>query len=414
MCFNINFFLLTLAFCIINITSVQSQKCNDFLLFDGSENVISFDIDTTGNWWILTQPYSDEYRLILPNRRTSTYKEIKDMTFSPDGNRWAFFGRENTGWNLVTSDTIIPLFCEEVIQIGFSKNSEGLFFACRNGLQTSVFYNNKQAYIINFNGKIFSNFNGNLIAFVLTKGNTKTLIIPGRFKSENFDEIHPVGFWYDDDFIYAGKHGNFWQIFKNQTPLTEEFLEILDMEINWNGTVAAFVVSRNLSEKAVVIISETYYEPYYSRSYDNIYNLEIHPTEPITVFIAKKGDNSFVVYGNVEYSLGSSESFLKFSYDGSEIYYCYCNIECYLYVDGNRHSLSSGISCQKDLARKPQTSTIAYTNNSTLVLLDYFTNILYSGMMVNKTTKPIYNWKTQRYEALGEINNKIYLLTCKP
>ncbi len=412
--FIFNFFLLSLAFYGINILSVQSQKCNDFLIFDGSENVISFDIDTTGNWWILTQPYSNEYRLILPNIRTNTYKEIKGLTFSPDGNRWAFFGRDNTGWNLITADTIIPLFCEDVIQLGFSNNSEGLIFSYRNGLLTSVYYHNNKANIINYSGKFFSNFDGKLIAFVLTKGNAKTLVIPGRFNSDNFDDILPLGFWYDDDFIYAGKRGNFWQIFKNQTPLTEEFLNILDMKINWNGTAAAFVVSRNVNETAVVIISETYHEPYYSRSYDSIHNLEIHPTEPITAFIAKKDNRTYVVYGYVEYSIGDFECFLKFTFDGSEIYYCYCNIECYFYVDCNKHTLAGGISCQKDIARKPKTSTIAFTNNSTLVLLDYFTNMLYSGIMVNKTTKPIYNWKTQRYEALGEINNKIYLLTCKP
>jgi hypothetical protein len=91
-----------------------------------------------------------------------------------------------------------------------------------------------------------------------------------------------------------------------------------------------------------------------------------------------------------------------------------CDIECYFYVDGKRNTLPGGITCAQDVARKPKTTTIAYTNYTNLVLLDFFTNIQYSGMMVDKGTKAMYNWKSGRYEALGEINNKIYLLTCRP
>jgi hypothetical protein len=394
----------------------NSQKCKDFLIFDGSEQVIEYDIDTTGNWWILTRPYSDEFRLILPNSTTATFKEIKNLSFSPDGSRWAFFGRNNSGWNLVTSDTTIPLFCENVVDIGFSQNSEGFFYAYKNGMQTTVNFNHKQATLINYEGKILLNFDGTLIAFVLTKGRSKTLVVPSRFESENFDEIIPLGFWADDEFIYAGRRGNLWQIFKNQKAITEDLLGIIDMKINWNGTNAAFAVRRNINESVTIIFSENYSELVYSKSYESIQQLKLHPTEPMTLFVGKRGENKYIVYGNVEYPIGNFETSPNFTFDGSEIYYCFCDIECYFYVDGKRNTLPGGITCaqEKDVARKPKTTTIAYTNYTNLVLLDFFTNIQYSGMMVDKGTKAMYNWKSGRYEALGEINNKIYLLTCRP
>jgi hypothetical protein len=34
-------------------------------------------------------------------------------------------------------------------------------------------------------------------------------------------------------------------------------------------------------------------------------------------------------------------------------------------------------------------------------------------MMVDSTFSPRYNWRMDRYEALGIINNRLYLLTCK-
>jgi len=39
-------------------------------------------------------------------------------------------------------------------------------------------------------------------------------------------------------------------------------------------------------------------------------------------------------------------------------------------------------------------------------------NRLYAGMMVDELIPPRYNWRKQRYESLGKINQKLYLLTC--
>jgi hypothetical protein len=36
-----------------------------------------------------------------------------------------------------------------------------------------------------------------------------------------------------------------------------------------------------------------------------------------------------------------------------------------------------------------------------------------SGMMTNETLNPRYNRFNDRYETLGIINNRLYLLTCR-
>lgn len=393
---------------------IWTQKCKDFLIFDGSEKVVSFGIDTTGNWWILTQPFFDEYRLIISGESTQSFKEIQNLTFSPDGSNWAFFGRTATNWLFVLPDTSISLFAETVLSLGFSQNSENYYFAYQNGTETTIVFGSKQIRITNFNGKVYTNYDGTRIAFVLSYGKMSSIVIPNEFESEKFDEVKPLGFWYDNDFIYAGRKGNFWQIYKNHNPISEEFVQLIDMKINNRGNCAVFIIKRNENDFVAVLYSDIYSEPLTSKSYDYITNLQLHPTEPLVTFLATKGINKYIVYGNVEYPIGNYEAFPQFTFDGSEIFYCFCNIECYFYVDGNRYTLPGGISCNNQIARKPKTTTIAFANYTSLVLLDYFLNIQFSGMMVDKIIQPIYNHRTKRYETLGEINNKVYLLTCEP
>ncbi|MFN3306366.1 MAG: hypothetical protein ACK42Z_04160, partial [Candidatus Kapaibacteriota bacterium] len=233
-----------------------SQKCRDYLIYDEVEKVQSYGIDTTGNWWILTKPYNTEYRLIISGIKTDVFKEIRHLSFSPDGKKWAFFGKTTTNWNFVTNDTIIPLFAEDVLAIGFSKNSEDVFYSFKNGVETTICYNNRMITLINFLGKIFVNYDGSKIAFTQQVGKMFSLIIPQHFESERFDSIVPLGFWHDDEIIYAGKIGNFWQIFKNHQALTEEFTQLIDMKINNLGTSAAFAIKRNASDVFVILISE--------------------------------------------------------------------------------------------------------------------------------------------------------------
>lgn len=409
-------FIFFIIICLLSsLQATWSQKCRDYILFDGSEEVYSFGIDTTGNWWIVTKPYQNEYRLLLPGYSSETYQEIRHLTFSPDGRKFAFVGRKPTNWYFVSSDTSFSIFAEEILKIGFSGNSENIFLAFRNGIETTIYYNNQTINITNLNtSNIFINYDGNKVAFILSYGKLFSLIVPQMFESEKYDEIIPLGFWYDDGFIYAGRKGTFWQIYKNDYPLTEEFIQLIDMKINNLGTNAVFVIKRNNLDCVAVLYSEKYTEAIVSKSYEAIKNIKLHPYEPLTVFYATKGEGKYIVYGNVEYNVGDFETEPFFTFDGSEIYYCFCNIECYFYIDGKRYTLPAGNSCSNRISRKPRTNTIAFSNYTSLVMLDFFLNIQYSGMMVDNVINPIYNWKTQRYETLGEINNRIYLLTCMP
>ncbi len=390
-----------------------SQKCKDFLLFDGSEKLVNYGIDTTGNWWILSQPYTNEYRYIINGMQSNTYKSVSQIVFSPDGEKWLFFGRDNTNWYLVLPDTTISCVAQEIVDYGFAPNSQNYYYAIRNGNQTTVYYNHRTDDIINFSGKIYPNQFGNKIAFVLRRGKLEHLVVDG-IETEAFDEIKPLGFWNDDSFVFAGRRGSLWEIYRGPKPIAEQFSQLIDMKINLIGTVAAFLIRNTAGNAYAILYSDEFSEPIYSKPYDAVSNLALHPTEALISFSATKNLANYVVYGGVEYPLGEFSAIPKFTFDGSEIYYLYCNIECYLYVDGKRFALTSNLSPGNIIARSPHTSTIAYSNFNSMIMYNYNNNIQYSGMMVDSIIAPIYNSKTEEYQTLGSIGNKLYLLTCKP
>lgn len=401
------------AFILLFPGVLWTEKCKDFLLFDGSEKLVNYGIDTTGNWWILSQPYTNEYRYIINGMQCNTYKSVSQIVFSPDGERWLFFGRDNTNWNLVLPDTTISCIAQEIVDYGFAPNSQNYYYAIRNGNQTTVYYNNRTDNIINFSGKIYPNRTGNKIAFVLRRGELEHLVADG-IETEAFDEIKPLGFWNDDLFVFAGRRGYLWEIYRGPKPITEQFSQLIDMKINLEGTVAAFLIRNTAGNAYAILYSDEFNEPVYSKPYDAVSHLALHPTEALISFSATKNLANYVVYGGVEYPLGEFSAIPKFTFDGSEIYYLYCNIECYLYVDGKRFTLPLNLNPENIIARIPNTATIAYSNSNSMVMYNYNNNIQYSGIMVDSIIQPIYNSKTGEYQALGSIGNKLYLLTCKP
>jgi hypothetical protein len=403
----------SLAFILLFPSVLWTEKCKDFLLFDGSETLVNYGIDTTGNWWILSQPYTNEYRYIINGMRSNTYKSVSQIVFSPDGEKWLFFGKDNTNWNLVLPDTTISCVAQEIVDYGFSPNSQNYYYAIRNGNQTTVYYNHKTDDIINFSGKIYPNRSGNKIAFVLQRGELEHLVVDG-IETEAFDEIKPLGFWSDDSFVFAGRRGYLWEIYRGSEPIAEQFSQLIDMKINLEGTVAAFLIRNTAGNAYAILYSDEFNEPVYSKPYDAASNLALHPTEALIGFSATKNLANYVVYGGMEYPLGEFSAIPKFTFDGSEIYYLYCNIECYLYVDGKRFTLPLNLSPENIIARIPHTSTVAYSNSNSMVMFNYDNNIQYSGMMVDSIIAPIYNSRTGEYQTLGSIGNKLYLLTCKP
>lgn len=404
--------LLIVIFCFFQRSDLFANKCNDILLLDGQETLVSYGMDTTAFWWAMTQPFTGKYRLHINGNATDVYDKFQGLTFAYHANNWACFALKGNQWVLLSSDKIINIPGTSVGEILFSLNSENFIYTYFDGEEE--FIRLKDRIVKTYNripGKLFTNELGNMIAFLGYRGDKMVININGK-ESSQFDEIKPVGFWYNNEFIYAGRNGVNWQIYRNFTPITENFADISEIKLNHAGTVLSALVKRHTKDMVGILISDDYYEPLVGRSYDVAYGLALHPEANIMTYKAISGVNNYIVINTVEYYVDEVSSLPEFTYNGEEIYYFSCNVDCSFYIDGKKYPLNSVLNERTRIAHKPKSKTIAYASSTSLIMRNVVNNQLYAGMMVDEIIPPRYNWRLDRYETLGRINNRLYLLTC--
>jgi len=408
-------FLLIIFFSYLVIVSPSfANKCFDQMLFDGTEKLATYAIDSTGNWWAVTQPFSDNYRLCVNGKKTKVYQNIQAPVFSNDGERWACFVKDYSQWYLLTNDTIISLsvFLPGVIK--FSPNSEHLVYSYFEGSNEHVVLPGRTFTIVNRLSDIFLSMNAEKFAFTGYRGDKQVLNVNGVETSIS-DSVLPVGFWYDGRFVYASLTGSNWEIYRADQQLTEFYQTIIDYKINLKGTVVAFLVRQPGGKALSVLISDEYREPLLGKPYDAINSLALHPELAMIAFKAVNYGVNYVVLNNTEY-FGGTESTgpPQFSYNGEELFFTGYDLESFININGVKTSIQAQLDTELRYAKKPGSNTIAYSTSSSMIMRDIKTGTLYAGMMTDNMIQPIYNWKKGCYEALGNINNRLYQMVCYP
>jgi len=408
---------INIFFWILLLGTVNSQQhCVDYMLMEGTEQLVTFGMDTTKNWWAVTEPYSESYRLIINGIPQKDYKEIRQLTFSADGNRWAYFGKDNTQWYLNSNDTIISLTSNDVGQIDFSPNSQKIAYSYFEGFEeTIVIGDNKiRAYQRDFQNhpKIFLSQNGSKYAWVVKRGSGFALNISGK-ETDVYNEIFPIGFWYDGKMIYAARNFALWEIYKGDELIGSDYSQIFESAINLNGNVAAVLASQT-GKQIAILISDEYYEPLIGNRYDYISNLVLHPNLPMMAYNANLYQTDFVVLNSTEFAGGKEQTGTpEFTHDGEDLYFLGSDMHSFVNVNGRKYSLNNEVSLDRYYAKKPGSNTIAYVTNTSMIVRDIENNEQYAGMMVDNLISPRFNWRTNTYETLGSIGNRLYLMTCR-
>jgi hypothetical protein len=370
-------------------------------------------MDTTQNFWFTTEPVIGRVRLNINGNETGIYNSIKSLTFSPDGNRWAVYAVDNVSLNILSNDTILKFSSGVPSDIVFSGNSQTFVYSYKNTALETIHTLSGKFEILNRTGSIFSDFTGNKAACIGRRGNSFVINNNG-IESDYYDAIKPIGFWSDGSFLYAAKSGNGWEIYKDNKSLSQIYKDVVEFKINLEGTIAALVIKNFSNKYQTILISDEYYEPVAGKSYDGISNIALHPSIALYAYNAYEGVRSYVVFNSSEYSGSKYTSKPSFSSSGDEMFFIGCDIDCFLSVNGKRYDISNSIDISQNIVFAPGSETIAYTSSSSLIVKSLTNKNLNAGMMVDTITSPRYNWRSKKYEAMGMINNKLYILSCRP
>ncbi len=404
----LRFFALLLFLFISHIT-LNADNYREAMLLDGSETLVNYGMDTTGHWWAITEPFAGEQRLYVDGEPSERYKEIKNLTFSPDGSKWAYFARDNVQWFLVENNVKRNLPGNYAGEILFSNNSEQIVFSYFNGEEETVSYSGKTMRLYQRSGNIYTDFTGNRIAFMGNRGNKVVMNINGS-ETPQYDKIIPIGFWYDGNFLYAASNGGLWEVYKNDESITEVFTHISQVTMNRYNDVAAVIGNRSSGKSVAVLFSDKYYEPLLSKPYDEIYNLILHPNAPLFAFNATQYTENMIVYSSTEFYSGQETSRPYFTNDGDDLYFIGCNIDCFINVNGRKYNIGTYLDINIPYAKKSGSNTIAYSTNTTLVVRFIDKDQMTTGRIIDGIISPIYNWRTEQYETLGNIYDRLYML----
>lgn len=405
---------LYILFFLLLTKQINSQEiCKDFRIYDGEEIVHNFGMDTTFNWWAITTPTTERQRLIVNGEESTIFNSVNPPTFSCDGLAWATFAVDQGVTTLLQRDTSIFIFAAEPGEILFSSMTHELVYTYVKGDIETAVMPNKKFDMMNKSGQLFINQNATRYAYPMRRGSSFSMMINGN-ETTIYDRIIPVGFNFENKFVYAGLSGNGWQIYENETTVSDIFPAVYEHAINREGTVYAFTVRSFNGRHQTITYSAEYYEPLISKQYEMVNNLTIHPYLALTGFSAVFQTIRYVGMNTAEYFAGIQPGPPEFSYDGEEMFFMSCDLDCFVNINGRRFNMKIRLDPSVPLALAPQTKTIAYTTTTSLMVYFLETGAIHSGMMADYVSTPRFNRFDNRYEAIGVIGSRLYLLTCSP
>lgn len=404
--------LLTTTF-FITFVSSYADKCYEIQLTDGSEDLVDFGLDTTFNWWAVTQTFSNRQKMYINDYTSDNFVGLSKPVFSPDGEKWAFFAQGFSGWDIVYGDSLIELNADRPGDILFSSNSENILYSYYRSDLLTVVSIDDTVNVRYKEGSLYINNTGDKFAYIESRGGIKTVYNDGKV-SEGFQDIRPIGYWHNDDFAFAAFDGANWKIYIGEEERSDMYSNIFEYKINLTGDYLAFLGTLNFGGSEAVLIDDNMSAPMTGKNYPQVMGLAIHPHQAMFAYRAFTQLNTeIVVFNSVEYTGGRENSNPYFSYDGSEMYFIACTIDCNLIVNGQQITAPNGIFIDGEYAKKPNSNTLGYASSTSLIVRDLDENELYAGMMMEYTEFVRYNWRLGEYESLGVINNRLYLQACE-
>lgn len=397
---------------ILVVTSVvAAAQCDDELLLDGSEPLVDAQLDTTGLWWAITAPYAGQQRLIINGYRSASYDRISRPVLSADGKHWTAWVQRAGMWELLVDTVAIPLRCAQPRALLFAPNAAVIAVSCMEGSVEIIAHRTKQYSAIRRVSELLLSPDGAHIAWTEQLPQQQRLVVDGRAIA-TADEVLLAGFWGNERPLYAQRAGGQWRIMRDTELVAGPFERVRQLLTNRTGTAAVAHV-QNLGWHSVLLLSEDYMRPLLSQQYDSIWSVVLHPYLPQYGALASRQGNFFLLHSGTEYGIGRVPlSRVSFGPDGSELYGLGCDVDCFLVLDGQRMQLGQDLSPSQVITRRPGSKTFSYSTPTNLFVRRTDKAIFTYSRMCDQVLPPIYNRRRSRYEALGIVQGRLYLLTC--
>lgn len=405
-----------IAMLFITCAPVLAQnKCSSEQLIDGSEPLIAIGLDTTGHWWAITSPYSKRYSMMIDGKKGIDVDSLSQPVFSPMGENHAYGMLRNGIWSIITKDSTISLGAGRPGIMTFSRY--GVFAYSVFEGQSEILHIIKEGehsshQLLNRLGEVQLSFDGSSWAY-RSKNASGIVMILNEKEIGRYEECILSGFMMDNSLIHAGKQGNIWRLFKNEEELlSAPFLQHLHINQTGNAIACSYGMGTRMSGW---LYSPDFVQPLETMAYDRIDQIVMHPFEPLMGLLSARAGMNFIVMNTAEYDAGINVGQLRFTHDGKELFALGdAQQDPFMIVNGQKFTQKNALDINRPYALAPETGTFAYATSSALMMQRMSDSFTFAGMMADYVTAPIFHHANKAYQSLGIVNNRLFLMSCRP
>jgi len=405
--------ILATILCLLCITTLYAQNCEERQLLPGDEHLIDHGVDSTGHWWAITQPYSSFYHLVVDGKRYGPYTEVMKPIFANDGTTWASSAIVNSIALIVTPEKIVRVNGTGVNTMFFASQAPALCTVTRRDSLVTFSSPTRSVQVLFPVGQYTSDQKGEHLFYVGQRGAIQSLVSDG-VEGVTGERIQLAGAWSDGSPVYTVQNGPAVSLFIGGRGIVTNVKSITDVHVNRFGTALAFVCDRSAGAVFACKYTDEMNEPWFGPPCDAISQLVLHPYDALIAYYGIRDLGRHVYYDAADYPAGLETGRIVFTNDGSTMVYLSRDGDDYISFNGRRYRMSSRVSVGAAIAVHPTSSVLAYATSTSIVMWDVEQSGFKLGKMCDRVSDAVYVRTSNSFQSTGQFNDRLYLLTCRP
>jgi len=396
-----------------SLSTMQAQNCEELQLLPGDEHLINHGVDSTGHWWAITQPFTSFYHLYVDGKRFGPYSEVGKPVFSNDGSTWASVATINTIVRIITPERAIPVSGTGVEALFFASQTPVLYTVTRRD-SLVTFSNGKTSVQVLFPvGSYAADPQGEHLYYVGQRGTVQALVQDG-VEGVTADKIELAGIWSNGLPVVAVQNGPSSSVQIGTRSIVSNILGVRFLHVNRFGTALAFVCERSGGSVFACKYTDEMNEPWFGPPCDIISQLVLHPFDALVAYYGIRNLSRSVYFDAADYPAGLETGLIVFTNNGSTMAYLSRDGDDFISLNGRRYRMSSKVNVSAAIAVHPTIPVLAYATSMSIVMWDIEQSGFKLGKMCDRVSDAVYVRKNNAFQATGQFNDRLYLLTCRP
>jgi len=329
--------------CLVILPWLHAQGMEERQVFGGEETVLRFGLDSTSNWWILTQPYERYMRLYVNGYKSAEAEYIMRPVFSPDGLHW--------GTVTYFQNTVSVLLDGQTLELAYTVAYD-LQFADDGMIASVIGYIGGQRELVRFQfadgewkqkeavslpqafeGSIVQDRSLTRFLCRVSEGNQFSVLMGDRSFGP-FDQIHHLRWWQDSLPLFAARNGDWWAVYLGSEPILSSIDTVFSIQLNRDRSVAVIVYKRYQLSYIAKLAPDGQLQQ--TQGWDKVEDVKLHPSSAVYGALVQWRNQHYFLLDGTRYPVRPQHTKLQMLYDGSGYYCLECRQLCDLMVNGER------------------------------------------------------------------------------